>query len=76
MPDNAGIICGFSTTSFKDSIKAFIPGMILRRYNGYYSDSLPGRYATLDFIEYIYENMWVIPRVHIIIFKTFTSFIS
>ena len=57
-PDNAGIICGFSATSFEDSIKAFIPGMIARRYNGSYSDSLPDKYATLDFIEYIYENMW------------------
>lgn len=57
-PDSAGIICGFSDINFEDSIKAFIPGMIARRYNGYQSNALPDKYATLDFIEYIYENLW------------------
>jgi hypothetical protein len=56
-PDNEGINCGYDSYSFSDAVKGYIPGMsIIRRCNSY--DSLPDKYSVLDFVEFIYENLW------------------
>jgi len=56
-PDNEGIVCDYDNSAFYDAVKGFIPGMhIIRRKNAF--DELPDKYAVLDFIEFIYDNLW------------------
>lgn len=56
-PDNEGIVCGYNNYSFFDAVKGFIPGMhVIRRIGTF--DDIPDKYTILDFIEFVYDNLW------------------
>lgn len=55
-PDGGAVI-GFDRSAFSDAAKALIPDMSLIRCIGAF-DVCPNKYAILDFIEFVYNNLW------------------
>lgn len=55
-PDG-GAVVGFDRSAFSDVVNALIPNMRFIRCFGTF-DECPDKYAILDSIEFVYENLW------------------
>ena len=54
---DGGAVVGFDRSAFSDTVNALIPNMRFTRCSGYF-DECPDKYAILDSVEFVYENLW------------------
>ena len=54
---DGGAVVGFDRSAFSDTVNALIPNMRFTRCSGYF-DECTDKYAILDSVEFVYENLW------------------